>query len=109
MATFNDLVMAGVRGNGLTADEAAEIAGVSPHTFYRHRTGKAKKAITAEDSICKLVDQGIVDPLALPAYCRERCQIGQKREKLNLKRERPRYVNRSHMMKLLKKFYLKFS
>jgi len=88
MASFNDIVLEGVMAHGLTTNEAAEAVGVSPHTFYRHRTGKAKKAITAEDSLCGLVEQGIVDPLALPTYCQERCQIGRAREKYNLKKEK---------------------
>ena len=107
MPTFGEMIMEGVRQHGLTADEAAEVAGVSPNTFYRHRTGKAKKAITAEDSLCKLVEQVIVDPMAVPTYCQERCQIGKLRDRLKLKTEKPRPASRGPRKRFTVSLYLK--
>jgi transcriptional regulator with XRE-family HTH domain len=87
---------------GMTVPQLAGEIPSDTRTAFRYQKGRVKPDTMAR------ISEVLEDPGLLPKYC-SHCPVGQARKKYNLKRERPRYINRSHMMKLLKKFYLKFS
>lgn len=88
MSTVETLIDEGIKRSGLKVEEVADRAGVSVPTLHRHRKGKSPNGYTTENCMVSLVEEGIVEPEVLPAYCSERCLIGQARLKSNLKAHR---------------------
>jgi len=86
------LIDQGIKASGKRVEEVADEVGVSPRTLQRHKAGESKNGYTERECMIALVEKGIIEPQALPAYCQERCLIGDARKKYHLKgRQLPWY------------------
>ena len=87
MPTLEAIIDQGVKNSGRKMNYIADTLGVSNPTLFRIRKGMNKDNSPLEKGcVVGLVEQGIVEPQILPAYCRERCPIGMAREKYHLKK-----------------------
>lgn len=80
MPTLDVIINQGIKGSGMRIEDVAEKAGVSLRTLQRHKAGVTKNGYTEKDCMVALVEQGVISPEALPAYCHERCPIGRAKE-----------------------------
>lgn len=83
--TVGTLIVQGIKASGKKIEEVADEVGVSPRTLQRHKAGESKNGYTERECMIALVEKGIIEPQALPAYCQERCLIGDARKKYHLK------------------------
>ncbi len=94
-STFRDSLRRELRRTGESMEEIAARVGVSVRTLYRHKGGQTKGGSnTMGVCLVKLVEEDLIRPDLLPAYCHDKCPVGVARKKFGLKRKMPRRERR---------------
>jgi hypothetical protein len=88
---FTSSLRMDLKEKGLTFAEAADEIHKSFSQFRREVRGNTKLGIMPVDTVAVLAQKGIISEFTVQVYWQ------QVRNQLRFKREKPRYINRSHM------------